>query len=88
MRSPLDALLGLELRLAANPRLQFVKFTQWNTAASQLAVNARLSWEFRPLSFFTVVHNHRAPVDGLGVGTPSSPTSRQLFVKTTWLLQL
>lgn len=81
-------LLGLEMRLAANPRLQLVSFTQWNTVARQLSVNARISWEYRPLSFFTIVYNDRSPVSGLGVPALASPTSRQLLVKGSWLLQL
>jgi hypothetical protein len=80
-------LLGAEARLAANPRLQFVTFLQWNTAARQLTGNARLTWEYRPLAFFNVVYNHRAPVAGLGaVAKPIE--SRQLLLKWTWLLQL
>jgi hypothetical protein len=37
-------LLGVETRLAASPRLQFVSFVQWNTVARQLSANARLAW--------------------------------------------
>jgi hypothetical protein len=85
--SPVTHLLGAETRLAANPRLQFVTFLQWNTAARQLTGNARLTWEYRPLAFLTVVYNHRAPVSGLGAASAPAE-SRQLLVKGTWLLQL
>lgn len=81
-------LLGLESRLAASPRLQFVSFVQWNTAARQAAVNARLAWEYQPLSFFTIVYNDRAAIDGRGVLAPAPAASRQLLVKLTWLLQM
>jgi hypothetical protein len=81
-------LLGVESRLAASPRLQLVSFLQWNTVARQLTVNARLAWEYQPLSFLTIVYNHRAAVDGLGVGAPNPLGSRQLLAKITWLLQL
>jgi hypothetical protein len=74
--------------MAANPRLQLVSFVQWNTAVRQLSMNARLAWEYRPLSFFTIVYNHRAPVDGRGVMIPAHPTNRQLLVKLTWLWQM
>ncbi|NOT27633.1 MAG: carbohydrate binding family 9 domain-containing protein [Acidobacteria bacterium] len=85
--SPTTHLLGAETRLAANPRLQLVTFAQWNTATRQFTGNARLSWEYRPLAFFTVVYNHRAPVSGLG--TAAAPVeSRQLLLKGTWLFQL
>jgi hypothetical protein len=81
-------LLGVETRVAANPRLQGVSFVQWNTAARQLSANARLAWEYRPLSFFTVVYNHRAPVDGRGVMSPAALANRLLLVKLTWLWQM
>jgi hypothetical protein len=81
-------LLGVEARAAANPRLQLVNFAQWNTSARQLSWNTRLAWEYRPLAFFTVVYNHRAPVDGLGVRSAAPPPSRQLLVKWTWLMQV
>ncbi len=81
-------LLGLETRLATTPRLQLVSFVQWNTVARQMTANARLAWEYRPLSFFTVVYNDRSPVDGRGVLTSAPLGSRQLLVKLTWLLQV
>ncbi|MGD9904445.1 MAG: DUF5916 domain-containing protein [Vicinamibacterales bacterium] len=81
-------LLGAESRLAAHPRLQLVSFVQWNTVARQLTANARLVWEYQPLSFFTVVYNDRSAVDGRGVLVPAPVESRQLLVKLTWLLQL
>jgi hypothetical protein len=81
-------LVGLETRLAQSPRLQFVSFTQWNTVARQLSINARLAWEYQPLSFVTVIYNDRSPISGLGVLVPEGPTTRQLLVKATWLLQL
>lgn len=87
-RSLTTHLLGLETRLAANPRLQFVNFTQWNTVARQLSVNARLAWEYQPLAFFNIVYNDRSPVSGLGIPISAAPTSRQLMIKLTWLVQL
>lgn len=81
-------LLGLETRFATTPRLQLVSFVQWNTVARQLTANARLAWEYQPLSFFTIVYNDRSPVDGRGVLTPAPFTSRQLLVKLTWIRQL
>jgi hypothetical protein len=89
LRSALTThLLGLETRLATTPRLQLVSFVQWNTVARQFTANARLAWEYRPLSFFTIVYNDRSPVDGRGVVTPSPFASRQLLVKLTWLAQI
>jgi hypothetical protein len=81
-------LLGAETRLAASPRLQFVSFVQWNTAARLVSANARLAWEYRPLSFVTIVYNDRSAVDGRGVMVPEPIASRQLLAKVTWLWQL
>jgi hypothetical protein len=81
-------LLGVETRAAANPRLQFVTFVQWNTAARQLAANARFTWEYSPLAFVNVIYNHRAPVSGLGVPVTAPLGSRQLLLKWTWLVQV
>lgn len=64
-----------------------MSFAQWNTVARQLTLNARLAWEYQPLSFLTLVYNDRAPVDGLS--TVAAPLrSRQFLVKLMWLLQL
>lgn len=87
-RSVTTHLLGAEARLAANPRLQLVSFTQWNTAIRQLSVNARVAWEYRPLAFVTLVYNDRSPVSGLGLDLPAPPLSRQLIAKVTWLFQM
>jgi hypothetical protein len=85
-RSLSTHLLGVETRVAANPRLQFVTFVQWNTAARQLSGNARFTWEHRPLAFFNVIYSHRAPTPGLASAAPLG--SRQVLVKWSWLLQL
>jgi hypothetical protein len=50
-------LLGLNMRLALNPRIQLIGFYQWNSALHRAIWNARLSWEYRPLSFLYVVFN-------------------------------
>ncbi|MCU0623580.1 MAG: carbohydrate binding family 9 domain-containing protein [Gemmatimonadaceae bacterium] len=76
-------LYGPELRLAANPRLQLVSFYQYNTAAKAGALNARLSWEFSPLSFLYVIWNRREPVAG-----GSLLRQDALLVKLAWLGQV
>lgn len=81
-------LLGVEARLAASPRFQLVSFAQWNTVARQLTLNARLAFEYQPLSFFTIVYNDRSAVEGRGVLTAAPVPSRQLLAKITWLFQL
>jgi Domain of unknown function (DUF5916)/Carbohydrate family 9 binding domain-like len=52
-------LWAIESRFALNPRLQFIGFYQRNTDAKADNYNARLSWEYQPLSFIYVVFNKR-----------------------------
>lgn len=44
-------------RLALNPRLLFSGLYQWNSSSDQHLVNARISWEFLPLSYVYLVLN-------------------------------
>lgn len=62
-------LASAELRLALNPRLQFVGFYQYNTAAERTSLNMRFSWEFEPLSFVYLVFNdgRTFPTEGSGL---------------------
>ena len=77
-------LLTPELRLAPNPRFEVSGIWQYNTAVEASSLNARLSWEFRPLSFLYVVYNENASHDG---ALEPFPARRQLIVKGTWLWQ-
>ncbi|MBK8425285.1 MAG: hypothetical protein IPL27_04580 [Lewinellaceae bacterium] len=45
------------MRLALNPQLQGTVFYQYNSLNQTGRWNARLSWEYRPLSFLYVVFN-------------------------------
>ncbi|WP_396221218.1 hypothetical protein [Gemmatimonas sp.] len=76
-------LAGPELRVFASPRLQWSTFYQYNTVQKRGTMNARLSWEFSPLSFLYIVYNDRQPILGGNV-----PTARSLIVKLSWLGQL
>jgi hypothetical protein len=67
----------------ASPRLQWSTFYQYNTVQKRGTMNARLSWEFSPLSFLYIVYNDRQPILGGNV-----PTARSLIVKLSWLGQL
>lgn len=51
-------LLAPGLRLAASPRLLLSGFYQYNTDARNGSLNARLSWEYKPLSFIYLVYNN------------------------------
>jgi hypothetical protein len=50
-------LIGLNARLALNPRVQLVGFYQRNTAVNRNVWNVRLAWEYRPLSYLYLVFN-------------------------------
>jgi hypothetical protein len=50
-------LLAPELRVAANPKILLSAFYQYNTDARNGSLNARFSWEYRPLSFIYLVIN-------------------------------
>jgi hypothetical protein len=49
-------LLLVESRFALNPRLQLIGSYQRDTAGNASVLNARLAWEFLPLSFLYVVY--------------------------------
>jgi hypothetical protein len=49
-------LLLIESRLALNPKLQLIGSYQRDTAGNASVLNARLAWEFLPLSFLYVVY--------------------------------
>jgi hypothetical protein len=81
-------LVGPELRLALDPRVQLTGFYQRSTEARQSSANVRLTWEFRPLSYLYVVYNDRAPFEERPGDDPVLPHQRSLIVKLTWLGQL
>jgi hypothetical protein len=70
-------LIRPELRLAASPRLQLVGSYQRETASRRVVWNARLSWEWNPLSFVYVVFNR----------TRAETVDNQLVVKASWSWQ-
>lgn len=58
-------LLRVGPSFALNPRVLFSGLYQWNNVSDQHLWNARLSWEFRPLSFFYLVLNSSIADDPL-----------------------
>lgn len=48
---------SLNLRIAPNPQLRFSVLYQHNSVGSRDSWNARLSWEYRPLSYIYLVFN-------------------------------
>ena len=76
--------LGLSLRLALNPRLQFSTFYQQNSVDDLSVWNARLAWEYRPLSYFYLVYNRNDLA-----GTAATAGAReQLIAKFTYLFEV
>lgn len=74
-------LLLVETRLALNPKLQLIGSYQRDTSGNAAVLNARLAWEFQPLSFVYVVFT-----DTRGAFTaPDAPVPEQrLVVKLTY----
>jgi hypothetical protein len=52
------------------------------------AWNARLAWEFRPLSHIYLVYNSRDFKGGGGLVRPDIQGERRLILKVSWLRQL
>ncbi len=75
-------LIAPELRLALNPRLQFIGFWQYNTAADLSTWNMRLAWEFAPLSYLYIVLNDQRSAQ------TGDPLQQQAVIKLTYLWQM
>ncbi len=78
-------LLGLNLRLALSPQLQFNTFYQRNTANDTSNWNARLAWEYRPLSFLYVVYNRN---EDEGIDRDFRNVGEQIIAKFTYLFEV
>jgi len=86
LRSDVDTeLIGLNLRLALSPQLQFSTFYQRNTANDTSTWNARLSWEYRPLSFLYVVYNRN---EAERLDRSFRDTGEQIIAKFTYLFEV
>lgn len=74
------------LRTALNPRLQLTSTYQYNSARGRSSLNARFSWEYRPLSFLYVVLNDATAAGPNGVRFTTA--GRELLVKLVYLGRL
>jgi hypothetical protein len=86
-RSLTTHLIGPEVRLAYNPRVQFTTFYQYSSVDRRAVLNSRFSWEFAPLSYLYVVYNDRRAQGERLVNTPLLPTTNELLVKLVYLWQ-
>ncbi len=78
-------LLGPELRLALNPRLQMFAFYQYNSFSENSSWNVRFAWEFAPLSYLYLVFND-SKFEGNGLSP--FPETRQIIMKLNYQLQI
>lgn len=81
-------LIAPEIRLALNPDVQLVAFYQHNTAAERGALNARFSWQFRPLSFIHLIYNEGRQLDLENRHLPLFESERQIVLKVSYLRQM
>jgi len=77
-------LFSISGRLALNPRLQLIGFYQKNSQSNLSNYNIRLSWEYRPLSYFYFVFNHR----GFDNTQMKRQTEDHVIFKLSYLKQL
>ncbi|MEM6768339.1 MAG: DUF5916 domain-containing protein [Bacteroidota bacterium] len=81
-------LIGTELRLALNPRVQLISFLQYNTASERTTLNSRFVWEYNPLSYIYLVFNdNRQDVFESATGLTNSLRDQQGIFKVTFLKQ-
>ncbi len=78
-------LYRLNARLALNPQLQITGFYQWDSLSDRSALNFRLSWEYRPLSYLYVVYNTN---DNKGFAPAERFSQDQIIVKATYLFEM
>lgn len=77
-----------EIRLALNPRVQWISFYQYNTVINRNTLNTRLQWEYKPLSFiFIVLNDNRQDFMNNETMTTSRMNSQSGIVKVTYLKQ-
>ncbi len=81
----INHLLGVNVRLALNPRVQLINFYQWNSSINRAVWNVRFSWEYRPLSFIYLVFNNNQFLNT----DPKNRFSQQQYIgKIAFLRQL
>jgi hypothetical protein len=77
-----------EIRLALNPRVQWITFYQYNTAVNRNTLNTRLQWEYKPLSFiFLVLNDNRQDFTNAETNITSRLNNQQGVFKITYLKQ-
>ncbi|MDX2061467.1 MAG: DUF5916 domain-containing protein [Bacteroidia bacterium] len=83
-------LVGPEIRVALNPRLQLFSLYQYNSFQTAVRWNVRFAWEVRPLSFVYLVWNENAADELVPITSDGSRfrTSNQMaIVKLSYVHQ-
>lgn len=75
------------IRFTPSPALNFSAYYEYSSTTRLGAWNARLAWEFRPLSHLYLVFNDRTFRPD-GPTSSATPSERQVLLKVTWLGQL
>jgi hypothetical protein len=75
-------LYTLESRIALNPRVQLSGVVQKSSVTNSVNTNARLSWEFKPLSYLYIVFNNNDSSD-----QTVKTVNRQVITKISYLKQ-
>jgi len=78
-------LLGPELRLALNPRVQLTGFYQYNSLRALGSWNARFAYEFAPLSYLYLVFNDSRSTDQ--IANPIAAT-QQFILKMSYQFEI
>ena len=76
---------ALSVRIAPSPQLQFSVLYQLNSVGDRENWNARVSWEYRPLSYVYLVYN-RNEIPGEAVSAIAQ--SEQVILKLTYLFEV
>ncbi|MEM9528545.1 MAG: hypothetical protein AAGA31_18165, partial [Bacteroidota bacterium] len=88
LRTAETNLIGAELRLALNPRVQLILFLQYNTATERTTLNSRFVWEYSPLSYIYLVYNdNRQELFDNETGLTTRQQDQQGIFKVTFLKQ-
>jgi hypothetical protein len=81
--SAVTQLFGVRLNYSATTRLFKSTLLQWNTSTSELNVNVRLNWIYRPGSNLYVVYSRTSGI----LASPLGLQNQSFIVKITRLLQ-
>ncbi len=76
------------LRYTPTPQVGIATYYEYSSTTKFGVWNARLSWEFKPLSYLYLVYNDRRPEGEPMPGVLRPPQERQVLVKVTYMGQL